>query len=673
MAEYVSVKRSQVLPRLPLEGNIDLTYRCNNTCRHCWLWLPANSPEKEQELSFDEIRRIADEARAMGCRNWKISGGEPMLRPDFSEIFDYLTSRSASYSLNTNGTLITPAIAQLLKRKGRKMVALYGATAEVYDAVTRHPGGFEQAMEGFQYLKEAGAEFMVQLVPMRANYHQWEAMVALAKSLSPHWRVGAPWLCLSACGSPRRNEEIAAQRLDPRDVVALDPPSISYEERMAELQAAEEPAKMCGWVPQADDRLLSSCVDMHRDFHIDPYGGMTFCCSIKDPTLRYDLRRGTFREAWDEFIPAVAGKVRGGPEYLENCGACENRSNCLWCPGYGYLEQRRFSAPVPYLCSVAGEEQQFRHDWPRDHRRYFRIAGITLQVESDLPFTAATFEPKFRHFAVAGPGEDTVTIRHHFEAPELEGRDLGQEIFRTPSWVISRKSDTWIYRLYATAPPESEAGRLMCVAAFTRDHGRGEICSPDGKAFSKGDQAALTLFPSDQLFLGPILAERSAFFLHSAGAILKGQGLLFAGHSEAGKSTMVTMLGERAEILCDDRVIVRRWPDGFKIHGTWSHGDVPIVSSASAPLRALLFLKKSVRNRIDKIEDARARLGLLLGCIVRPLVTAEWWEKTLEVVGLLSREAQCYELEFDKSGAIVDMLEDLADPCTPEAVLSGGL
>ena len=147
----------------------------------------------------------------MGCRRWSISGGEPMLRPDFPEIFDYLTRKACGYTLNTNGTLITPAIAQLLKRKGTKMIALYGATAEVYDAVTRHPGGFDEVMRGFAYLREAGAGFIVQLIPMRANWHQWDQMIELAKSLSPHWRVGAAWLYLSSSGTARKNREIAGQ------------------------------------------------------------------------------------------------------------------------------------------------------------------------------------------------------------------------------------------------------------------------------------------------------------------------------------------------------------------------------------------------------------------------------------------------------------------------------
>ena len=64
----------------------------------------------------DELIKIVDEAREMGCRRWSISGGEPMLRADFVEIFDYITRKSVNYSLNTNGSLITPKIAQILKR-----------------------------------------------------------------------------------------------------------------------------------------------------------------------------------------------------------------------------------------------------------------------------------------------------------------------------------------------------------------------------------------------------------------------------------------------------------------------------------------------------------------------------------------------------------------------------
>jgi MoaA/NifB/PqqE/SkfB family radical SAM enzyme len=62
----LGVKTANNLPRLPFEGNIDLTYRCNNDCRHCWLRIAPNAKEKDDELSFGEIKRIVDESRGLG-------------------------------------------------------------------------------------------------------------------------------------------------------------------------------------------------------------------------------------------------------------------------------------------------------------------------------------------------------------------------------------------------------------------------------------------------------------------------------------------------------------------------------------------------------------------------------------------------------------------------------
>ena len=131
MKTYFLQKEVRKLPRLPLEGNIDLTYRCNNDCVHCWLRIPPHSSEADDELTFEEIKKLVEEVKSMGCRNWAISGGEPMLREDFEEILEYVQRRSAGYGLNTNGTLITPSIARAMKKPGMKMIALYGATADV--------------------------------------------------------------------------------------------------------------------------------------------------------------------------------------------------------------------------------------------------------------------------------------------------------------------------------------------------------------------------------------------------------------------------------------------------------------------------------------------------------------------------------------------------------------
>jgi len=640
-------------PRLPLEGHLDLTYRCNNHCRHCWLWLPANAREAKQELTFDEIRRIVDEARSLGCRKWGLSGGEPMLRPDFPDIFDYVTRKAVSYTLNTNGTLITPDIARILKRKGTKMVALYGATKETYDHVTRHPGGFEKVMRGFRYLKEAGAGFIVQLIPMRDNWHEWEQMTELAQSLSTHWRVGAPWLYLSASGSHTTNDEIKRQRLDPKDVVELDTPDMSSSTGM-EGETGDHSCQSRGC-----DHLFADCIKARRDFHVDPYGQMTFCSFIKDAGLRYDLRHGTFEECWETFIPSLASRVPVNEECEAHCGSCDYRNDCRWCAVYGYLEHGRFSAPVEYLCAVAKENRSFKEEWMTSHRRYYKIAGITIQVDSDLPMNDQTFHPKFEAFKVEGPGPDTVTIRHHFTLPDLAGKDLGRELYRKPPWAIYEKNGSYIY---LGISPRADDASLHRVVTFTTDHTRARIYNDDvrGDSWREGNLHSLTMFPSDQILVARLLAERQGFSLHSAGAILNGAGMLFVGHSEAGKSTVTNLLIEAGsqgemdvEILCDDRNIVRRLAPGWRVYGTWSHGDVPVVSANDAPLRAICFIEKAEENKLTPLTDRKEINRRLLACLIRPFATSDWWEKTIDLIGQMANETAYYVMRFDKSGEIV--------------------
>jgi uncharacterized Fe-S cluster-containing radical SAM superfamily protein len=644
----VSAERRVVAgwPRLPLEGKLDLTYRCNNDCRHCWLRLPADSSRGADELSADEIRRIADEGRALGCRKWGISGGEPMLRPDFAEIFAYLTARSDGYLLNTNGTLITPEIARLLVRKGSKMVALYGATAKVHDHITRTPGAYEAVMRGFAYLKEAGASFIVQVVPMRDNWHEHEAMVHLAQTLSPSYRVGASWLCLSAGGSHERNAEIARQRLAPEQVVASDPP---------DMWTGGAP-EGCG-AGGADDRLFAACILKRNEFHVDPYGGLSFCPQVKDPALRFDLRGGDLREAWESFLPALAERTRGGHEYRTGCARCDLREDCRWCGAYAFLEHRRASASIDYLCQVARESRAYRESWNQHHRRYYEVAGVTVQVDSDLPIGNGTFSPQLAAFTVSGPGRDTISIHHHFGLPNLDGRDLGTPVYRKAPWAVFRKGGAWIYQ---GIDPDPDDHRILGLAEFNGDHSRGQIWNVDEQYYREGGLNALTMAPTDQIVLARVLADRQACFLHSAGVVMDGVGLVFAGHSGAGKSTMVKLLRGRAEILCDDRNVVRRWPDGFRVHGTWCHGEIREVSPASAPLAAIFLLKKSDENRLEKIDDLRHVLVALLGCLVKPMVDKHWWEKALDLVQRLAREIPCYELSFDQSGAIVPQLLELA-------------
>ena len=169
--------------------------------------------------------------------------------------------------------------------------------------------------------------------------------------------------------------------------------------------------------------------------------------------------------------------------------------------------------------------------------------------------------------------------------------------------------------------------------------------------------------------------------------------MLFVGHSEAGKSTITRLLiqhchSERSEespassdealrtaqthrgaveILCDDRNIVRRMDDGWRAYGTWSHGDVPLVSANDAPLRAICFIEKANENTLTPLTDRKEIRWRLLACVIKPFVTVDWWTKTLDLIEQMVGEVPCYVMRFDKSGEIVgELLMRGANACHSE-------
>jgi len=292
------------------------------------------------------------------------------------------------------------------------------------------------------------------------------------------------------------------------------------------------------------------------------------------------------------------------------------------------------------------------------YTRFFEAGGITIRFDSELPIDEGTFAPKFTLFEVEGPGRDNVHIVHRFALPETDG-NLGKQVYKKSPWVIYRDGDRWVYVLEASPDPRDDTIRQLSYANF--DHTFMEIFNGDlgRSAYEAGHLGALTMAPTDQILLARLLADRSGCYMHSDGVNMDGRGYLFVGHSGAGKSTIATILQDKCEILCDDRMIVRKWADGFFIHGNWSHGTLPIVSANSAPLAGIFFLEQADENRIVPVEKRMDSISRLLGCLVKPMVTRDWWESMITLMEELANSVPCYLLRFDKTGRIYDKLKEL--------------
>jgi len=290
-----------------------------------------------------------------------------------------------------------------------------------------------------------------------------------------------------------------------------------------------------------------------------------------------------------------------------------------------------------------------------EYRQYFEIAGITIQLESELPITHTTLDPRFGPFQVDGPGEDMVTIRFRFPLPDIYTWDLGEEIYRRKPWAIYKTKDSFIY---VGIFPDPEDRRFDRVGVINHSYTDIQVYLEE-EIFRNAWFRGISFLRSDQIFLARMLADREGFYLHSSGMILDGRGYVFVGHSGIGKSTIATMLKNKAEILCEDRNIIRKGENGFNVYGTWDHGGNLSVSPNSAPLNAIFFLEQAEGNRLIPLDDKREVTRRLLACLIKPLATPDWWEKILPIVEDVMYEVPFYILEFDKSGKVVDLLEKL--------------
>ena len=167
----------------------------------------------------------------------------------------------------------------------------------------------------------------------------------------------------------------------------------------------------------------------------------------------------------------------------------------------------------------------------------------------------------------------------------------------------------------------------------------------------------MTFFSTDEILLARVMADRMACFMHSAGVIMGGKGFLL-GYL-CGKSTTVKLLKIRPKYYAMIETSL-----GFGLAASSRRNMVPwrnpTVSASSAQLNALFFLKKSDKNRIIPITDRDIILQGLMACLIKPFITAEWWQKMITLLEELAKCIPCYLMEFDGSGEIVREIEKLS-------------
>ncbi len=337
-----------------LEVTLELTARCNNNCNHCYINLPVfDRIAQEKELNFEEIMEVADQAVQLGALFCTITGGEPLLRDDFKDIYLGLKRRGLIVSVFTNATLIKEEHIELFKKYPPRdiEVTVYGVTRETYEAVTCRPGSYEAFIRGLNLLLQNGLKVRLKTMALRSNFKELPQIAQFCRERTKDYFKLDPLLNFRLDFDSARNEKIKYERLTPQEIVALE---IADYERFNSLEKSCNKLINPEFANTTSDKLFN-CGTGSGSFVIGFDGNLRLCLSLQNPNCIYNLRAGSLADAWQNFVPKIRDIRSDNKKFLNTCRICPIINLCLWCPANAYLETGEMDSQVEYFCLVAHE------------------------------------------------------------------------------------------------------------------------------------------------------------------------------------------------------------------------------------------------------------------------------------------------------------------------------
>lgn len=328
--------------RIPIEGTIETTFRCNLGCVHCYVNEPAGDKEIEsQELSLDRLKQLVDEVVAEGCLFVLFTGGEVLVRPDFPELYLYARSKGLLVTIFTNGTLVTDRIADLFAEHTPETIeiTLYGMTQSTYERVTRVPGSYDKCLEGIRRLVDRGLPLTLKTMALTWNHQEVADMEAYARGLGLDFRFDSSLNPRVDCGANRNGE----LQISPERALELDLGSPGMLEDLREF--CERVARPD---VERDTEHVYTCGAGQNSFTVDPYGRLQMCQLSRKSF--HDLKGGRFSEGWHELFPRLRARTW---QSNDTCRTCNLLSLCGSCPGAAEMETGDPEAIVPGFCEVA--------------------------------------------------------------------------------------------------------------------------------------------------------------------------------------------------------------------------------------------------------------------------------------------------------------------------------
>lgn len=340
---------------LPVAGNFELTPRCNFNCKMCYIHLSKDEADRRgRELTADEWLGFAETARSKGLIFLLLTGGEPLIRPDFRYIYRELQKMGIMVSINTNASLIDDDYFEFFKKYPpmRFNISLYGTSEETYENLCGNRS-YEKVVKNIKRLREA--EIMVKLNVLfgPSNINDMDAIRKVSEE------VGIPIKPTTYLYPPVRVDKNEAgnnkARFPAKEAayyeMCFDKARFSHEmfvKRTAALcrgLKTVDPDEDCDGI---QTREGIQCRAGRSSFWMTWDGRMLPCGMMIEP-VTYPLRDG-FDKAWSELREKTLQIFLS-----EDCARCPDRHACHVCAASAYSETGAFDGTPKYICEMVSE------------------------------------------------------------------------------------------------------------------------------------------------------------------------------------------------------------------------------------------------------------------------------------------------------------------------------
>lgn len=306
---YKTVWKQAFNEAIPISGTFELTPRCNFNCKMCYVHLHEDQiSQYGKELSAKEWIRIAKEAKEAGTTWLCITGGEPLMHPEFVDIWCSLSKMGFFLTLQTNASLITEKIQKLFENYPPRQVkiTLYGTNDEVYEAVCGVKNGFSRVNDGIHTLMSLGIPVTLVSTIIKQNEENSKEMALYA------YRHRLPWTITSTVRPSLRGADVdvAAVRLNEKVLMQT---KLGIDHMIQGKITIDLKRKPCTY-----------CRDYRIGYWIVWNGNMRFCSFLNQPNI--SLLDKAFMEAWNELLD-----YEESLDWPDSCKTCTAKTFCLQC------------------------------------------------------------------------------------------------------------------------------------------------------------------------------------------------------------------------------------------------------------------------------------------------------------------------------------------------------